>query len=217
MDMICNVYPCDNISHEIVTDNFPSDGMTETQHRIAFDKIEYNFSPKKPYDPRGPSFCFKHMLETYCPEKYHLRAKFGIYLDNDTVRIYGERPFRYFYHTNQVDNTTHLKNITSTYGYCKILHPEGITGNNNFCIIPYPDGTHVEIKSPEMVFRHIHHHQKNVFINQESPTDYIEYYRKHFYALKIRKRLPNTREKITINELLNREKITVNELLNSEE
>lgn len=207
IDTVLSVYPLDNISYESVTNNFPSDGMTETQHRIEFDKIEFDFKEKKRYDPRGPSFHFRHILDYFRPEKYHIQAKYGTYIDNDTVRMYNEKPFKYYYHSINNQNSLifpEIYHVIKHDGHCKIEHSEGISGNNGFCIIMYPDGTYIDIKSPETVFRHIHYHQKNVYINKESPTDYVKWYKLHFMVMdQTRMERPRIREKITINELLN--------------
>lgn len=180
---------------------------------MKFEDIDIKFISVKKNVPEGPLFRFEKKPGVFIyPEKYHTLAKQGGYYYNNTLRVYNQDPFKYYYYPEIVNDHNSLSRIwypEGTYmkdGYCKIIYPDGNYVKEGFCIITYPDGTFIEIKDPQVVLKHLKYHMKHVLINKEYPSDYIEVYKQHFESIRnnrINNELPNTREKITISELLN--------------
>ena len=160
--------------------------MTEAEsNRRIFEEIESKFVRKTRLVPDGPVFYFEKAPRSIIyPEMYHHHQEDKITQNYNKLRIYTEK--------------------CMTYSYCTSTNI-----SDRYCIIVYPDGTSVKTNDAQVVYNHLHYHQKHLYLHKDSPMNYVEYYKQHFESIKnesINNELVNTRKKIGIIELLNAKK-----------
>ena len=167
-----------------MTSSFPTSINSEAEFkRIKLKETKFAPIARKRDEPDGPWFYFRKPNGTYVfPEKFHTYPKETICHNDNTLRIYTEKCMTYYYYATYEPN------------------------NSGYCIVRYPDGTSIKIENPKVVLDHLLYHQRRDFDNQKYSINYLEWYKQHFKSIKNEStinKLVNSREKITINDLLN--------------
>lgn len=104
-DIVLDIKDTKSESSRYVSSNLPGGVYSEAEYnRMKFEDIQIRFFPVKKYPPEGPHFRFEKSKSVFnYPETYHTLAKQGDFYNNNTLRVYNENPFKYYYHT-VVDN-----------------------------------------------------------------------------------------------------------------
>lgn len=159
-------------------------------HRQKFEEYVYKMKARKGFIK--PTFYWKEYFDGIpiirYPEQYHTVEPELFF--NKTLRIYEQDGIRYVYH---------LKSFYQIDRYCRVV---------------YPDGTSAFIFDKSVVQKNIEFHRKHIAMNNRADPpfnywlnykNYFDKFRKAKIAAMMAREPLQTRDKITIDDLLNKE------------
>ena len=112
-DIVLDINDKKSESSRYISSSLPGGVYSEAEYnRMKFEDIQIRFLPVKKYPPEGPHFRFEKSPFVFLyPETYHTFAKQGDFYNNNTLRVYNENPFKYYYHSAIVNDQNSLSRI----------------------------------------------------------------------------------------------------------